>query len=115
MQTNLFKAATDANESFEHRPEDMLRAPIEIIVAGATHTGKSLISAIIEKALIDAGFTGVVLVDSEESPTQREQMAIRARTNLFPDEETLRPLSKSLLSKPITLRQANMNFVPPSE
>lgn len=112
MQTNLFKAATDANETFsQERPENQLKAPIEIIVAGATHTGKSLITAIIEKALQDAGYTGVVLIDSEESPELRADMVAKAKLfKSFPGVETM-----GMLGKPITLRQANMQFVPPTE
>lgn len=115
MQLSLFKAATDANETFEQpRPEDIRCAPIEIIIAGANTFDKSLISAIIEKALQDVGYTGVVMVDSDESPTMREQMAIKA--NMFKLLKSFRgDESAKSMGKPITLRQVNMDFAPPTE
>lgn len=107
MQTNLYAAADAVNETFcNGKPKDILMSPIEIIVAGAAHTGKTVVAAIIEKALIDAGFTAVVAIDSESYPVQRRELAIYANTVGTGED--------SFKNKPITIREPNMLFTDPA-
>jgi hypothetical protein len=56
---------------------DRLTSPIEIILSGYTHTGKTLLSVLMEKAFRDAGFDNIKLMNPEESPDGRADILQR--------------------------------------
>lgn len=85
-----------------------LTKPIEIMVVGATHTGKTLVSSIIEKALRDAGFGSVSVKNAEETTTAREEMVVNLARNRADEvtgggDESL----KQFLTKPITIQEVS--------
>jgi hypothetical protein len=51
--------------------------PIAIAIAGWVHTGKTVVSSVIEKALREHGFSNIKINGSEETPEKRAALANR--------------------------------------
>lgn len=63
-----------------------VEAPIEIIVVGVNHSGKSHITALIEDALMTAGFTSVTVTDPETTARQRDDMLNSLALSVQPNQ-----------------------------
>lgn len=76
--------------------EFRLKAPIEIMVAGGIHTGKTVVISIIEKALKEAGFWNVKLHGVDETEDGRNDLLCKLEASSVVDKPTTDFLSKEI-------------------
>ncbi len=107
MYDTILNAAKAADAALIEAETTRLAAPIEIIVAGHSHGGKTLIRTIIQKALMEAGFTNINLVDSEETPGVVAELMEKLDNKTLFDPGTKG--TDEFLGKSVTIREVNVS------
>lgn len=79
-------------------------SPIEVIIGGYVRTGKTVISAVTEKALRDAGFTNVKLMNPDETPQDRAEIVERLKEHESPAEFFTKEIRITEASAPMSAK-----------
>lgn len=86
--------------------ETRIQNPLVVTVLGCHHTGKTLVSSIIEQALAQAGFANVQLVNAEQPKSDR----MRTVAKLQADRKSWGTETEAFLAKKIYLIEANAPY-----